>query len=96
MREEKVQQETTTKTEQSTPASGQKSEEWNSELRPGWTRPTLDKLPRPTYWPLILAVGVVFALGGIVTSYGLSFVGVAVIVIAIAGWVGELRYDHRR
>jgi hypothetical protein len=91
-----MEQEATTKTEQTASASGQNNREFDSELRSGWTRPTLDTLPRPTYWPLVLAFGVIFALGGIVTSYGVSFVGVALIVTAIAGWIGELRHDHRR
>jgi hypothetical protein len=67
----------------------------DSELPAGWTRPTLDKLPRPTYWPVTLAFGVIFALGGIVTSYVVSLVGVGMVVVAIAGWVGELRHERR-
>jgi hypothetical protein len=76
------------------PTAGQGSRASDPELPPGWTRPTLDNLPRPTYWPATLAVGVVFALGGIVTSYLVSLVGVALVAIAIAGWVGELRHEH--
>jgi membrane-bound ClpP family serine protease len=90
-----MEQESTMKKEQASTPPGQKTGASSSELPPGWTRPTLDTLPRPTYWPLILAVGVIFALGGIVTSYGLSLVGLAAIVIAIVGWVGELRHDRR-
>lgn len=80
---------------QTSPASSQENRSPGSELPEGWTRPTLETLPRPTYWPVTLAFGVIFALGGIVTSYVVSLVGVGMIAIAIAGWVGELRHERR-
>jgi hypothetical protein len=88
-----MEQETATRIEQTSPAFGQESQASSPELRPGWLRPTVETLPRPTYWPVTLALGVVLALGGLVTAYVASFVGVLLIAIAIAGWVGELRHE---
>jgi hypothetical protein len=90
-----MEQKNAIKTTQSTRKSGPEDGHSDAELPEGWTRPTLESLPRPTYWPMALAIGIVFALGGIATSYGLSFVGIALIFISISGWVGELRHDHR-
>jgi hypothetical protein len=82
-------------TERTPPASAPESRSPSSSgLDPGWTRPTMDTLPRPTYWPVTLALGTVLALGGIVTSYVVSLVGIGLIAIAIAGWIGELRHEH--
>jgi hypothetical protein len=89
-----MEQETATGIEQASVASGEQSQASGPELRPGWVRPTVETLPRPTYWPVALAFGVVFALGGIVTAYVVSLVGVLLIAIAIAGWIGELRHEH--
>jgi hypothetical protein len=69
------------------PASAQAGSGWSQPL------PRPEDLPRPTYWPFVLAVGIMFALGGIVTFYPISLVGVGLIVVAMGGWVGELRHE---
>jgi hypothetical protein len=92
--EEKMEQETATGIEQTWPTAGQENQASSPELRPGWLGPAVETLPRPTYWPVALALGVVFALGGIVTAYPVSLVGVLLIATAIAGWIGELRHEH--
>jgi hypothetical protein len=89
-----MEQKTATQTEGTSPASAPESRHSEPELNQGWTRPTMDTLPRPTYWPVTLALGVVLALGGIATAYAVSLVGVGLIAVAIAGWVGELRHEH--
>jgi hypothetical protein len=68
--------------------------EQKREDRSGWNRPLPETLPRPTSWPFVLAVGIMFALGGIVTFYPISLVGVALIAVAMGGWVGELRREQ--
>lgn len=50
-------------------------------------------MPKPTYWPAILAFSVCFALWGVLTSYWLSVVGGGGIVLAAARWFGELRHE---
>ncbi len=61
--------------------------------RPGWTVPHDEPLPRPTAWPLGLAFSVTFVLWGIVSSPFITYVGAGLLVISIAGWIGELRHE---
>jgi hypothetical protein len=64
------------------------------ELRPGWLRVEQAELPRPTYWPAALAFGIILLLWGIVTSPLISVVGLAIFVLALARWIGDLRHGH--
>jgi hypothetical protein len=63
-------------------------------LRPGWHHPDHSGLPQPTYWPVVLALGITFIAWGIVTSLLISIVGLVLFALAIAGWIGELRHGH--
>ena len=47
-------------------------------------------LPQPTYWPVVLSVGVGFVLWGAVSTFLISILGVAFVALAAAGWVWEL------
>lgn len=58
----------------------------------GWNYPRPEHLPRPTYWPLALAFGIVLIMFGIVTTFAISGVGILIFAIALAGWIGELRH----
>ena len=49
-------------------------------------------LPRPTYWPAIMAWGITMILGGIVTTYFFSLAGIIVFAIALGGWIRELQH----
>jgi hypothetical protein len=64
------------------------------EMRPGWQRPRPETLPQPTYWPVVLAFGVVFLLWGIVTTFIISGVGFVLTALAIYGWIGELFHEQ--
>jgi hypothetical protein len=48
-------------------------------------------LPRPTFWPISLALGITFLLWGFISSIIISFVGLAVMAVSLAGWLGEFR-----
>ena len=48
-------------------------------------------IPAPSFWPFILSFGVVFLFWGIITSFIVSLVGVIIMIIAIAGWISELK-----
>ncbi len=48
-----------------------------------------EDIPKPTFWPIMLAFGVLFLFWGFVTSFILSVVGIAGIGISISGWIGE-------
>jgi len=61
----------------------------------GWSKPQGMHIPEPTYMPLVMALGVMCLLWGIVTTPLLSLVGALLFVVAISGWIGELRHEHR-
>lgn len=46
-------------------------------------------MPAPSYWPLVLALGVTFLLLGIVFSFYLSGLGLVIFLIALVGWLRE-------
>jgi hypothetical protein len=64
------------------------------ELPPGWNAPRPEKLPRPTYWPVVMALGVVLVSWGIVTTLAISGVGLSLIAVALGGWIVELRNER--
>jgi hypothetical protein len=66
----------------------------SGELRPGWVRARPEHIPRPTYWPAVLALGVTFALWGLITTWVISIVGLALMAIATAGWMAEWRHEQ--
>lgn len=66
-----------------------------AELPPGWNLARPHKLPRPTYWPAVLAGGVVVFAWGPPTSWTVSVVGAVVSIVAIRGWIGELRHESK-
>lgn len=58
----------------------------------GWKTPHPPRLPRPTYWPAILALGVNLILLGPVTLLPVGLVGLAFVVTALIGWTGEIMH----
>ncbi len=58
--------------------------------REDWTTPLPKSLPRPTYWPAMLAFGMTLTLLGPVTSMAISVAGAAFAVVALAGWIGDI------
>ncbi|MEJ2635449.1 MAG: hypothetical protein P8184_09165 [Calditrichia bacterium] len=66
-------------------------------LQEGWLPPMpREALPEPTYWPITLALGLMFLLWGIVTSTIFSAVGLVITVVAVRGWVHDIRMDHKK
>jgi hypothetical protein len=64
------------------------------ESHQGWHMPQPETLPQPTYWPAVLAIGIVFLLWGIVTTFIISGVGFVLAGLAIYGWVRELLHEY--
>ena len=60
-------------------------------MREGWTVPRPEKLPRRTPWPVAAALGIVLVLWGAVTAVLVAAVGLALLGIAVLGWIGEVR-----
>ena len=50
-------------------------------------------LPRPTYWPFVMAASISFALWGVLTSLWIVAVGVGGVLIAARGWIGDLSHE---
>jgi hypothetical protein len=57
---------------------------------PGWSVPRPEKLPHPTWVPAALALGIVFLLWGIATTWLISGVGFVLCALSLAQWIREL------
>jgi hypothetical protein len=58
-----------------------------------WSKPLPEHLPRPTYWPAMLALGTTLALLGPVTLMVITVVGLGLAFVALIGWIGELTHE---
>ncbi len=76
------------------PLAGPLSHEHAGELPPGWTRPRPEHVPRPTYWPSVMGVGITMLGWGFITTPLISLAGLLLFVIALAGWTGEIRHEQ--
>jgi hypothetical protein len=63
-------------------------------VRPGWSKPKPDLIPRPTVWPSALALAVALLGWGLLTSVVLLAIAVILSVVALGGWIGDLRHEH--
>ena len=63
------------------------AEEYGYDLSPAEPQ----EMPRPTFWPIVLAFGIIFSLWGILTSLIITAVGAGISVIALAGWIEEFK-----
>lgn len=61
----------------------------------GWQEPLPETLPKPTVWPVVLALGACLLAGGIVTSWIVSGAGFILFVIGCGGWIAEMRHQPR-
>lgn len=52
-------------------------------------------LPSPTYWPFFTALGFAFLLWGMIAGWMLSATGFLIIVVALRGWINNLRDETR-
>ena len=46
-------------------------------------------MPSPSYWPVITAAGVALIGGGILSHYGISFLGGVIAFLGVIGWANE-------
>ena len=46
-------------------------------------------MPSPSYWPIVIAFGVTWIAGGILTYYALSVVGGLIAFVGVLGWGNE-------
>lgn len=50
-------------------------------------------LPELTFWPFMLAWGVLFFFWGLITSLIITGVGVVLMAVSVTGWVQELNHE---
>ena len=50
-------------------------------------------LPGPSYLPVLVALGATIALVGVVLNWYVCGLGVAITVVAILRWVGQVRQE---
>lgn len=64
-------------------------------VRKGFVPLHPEPLPRPTFWPAVLAFAVTFLLWGFVSSPYITGVGVILFAVSLAGWIGDIRHETR-
>lgn len=52
-------------------------------------------LPGPSFWPVLLAVGVAMSLIGVITKVVVVVIGLIILVVALGGWIRDARRDYR-
>jgi len=62
---------------------------------PRWEPLPPEHLPRPTYFPAGLAMGIAFLFWGLITSWVVLLVGLALFIASLAGWITEIRYERK-
>lgn len=67
----------------------------SSPAHPDWEPLPAAHLPRPTYWPVVLALGIIFLAWGIVTTIAITAVGLLLLALGLGGWIGALRNGHQ-
>lgn len=60
------------------------------EIKPGWFALPLEKLPHPTYWPVVLGLGIIFGVFGVITTFIFTIIGVIMFVLGLIGWIGDM------
>ncbi len=65
-------------------------------LPPGWSRPLPEELPELTYWPAVMALGIVLFAWGFVTTFVITGIGLILMVTALKGWIGDIRHEQQR
>jgi hypothetical protein len=58
-----------------------------------WEKAKPEILPKPTYWPFFLAMGLAFIFWGLLTTWVILVTGAIIFVISLIGWINILRYE---
>jgi hypothetical protein len=66
-----------------------------SESEHGQNRSGVVELPTPTAWPLVLSLGITLLLGGLLTNWIISALGIVLILPAVVGWFRQV-LPHER
>ena len=52
------------------------------------------ELPGPSVWPMILGGGITLLCAGVVLGSVVGLVGLVALVLALGGWIQEMRHGH--
>ncbi len=52
-----------------------------------------EHLPRPTYWPFFLALGLMFMGWGLLSTWLFSVAGFVVFAVSLFGWINNMRHE---
>ena len=58
-----------------------------------WQTPQPQRIPRATYAPAVLGLGITFVFWGFLTTLYISGVGLLLCAMALTQWIGELRRE---
>ena len=72
------------------------TDEKPQNIHPGWESLPHDRLPRPTFFPAGLAMGITFILWGLITSWVVLVVGIGLFAASLAGWIYEILRERSR
>jgi hypothetical protein len=72
------------------------TDEKPQNIHPGWEPLAHDRLPRPTFFPAGLAMGITFILWGLITSWVVLVVGIGLFAASLAGWIYEILRERSR
>jgi hypothetical protein len=53
-----------------------------------------ERIPASTFWPLTLAIGVMFCFWGILTSWIISVIGFVILIFSAGGWITDLNHEN--
>ncbi|HWP93303.1 MAG TPA: hypothetical protein VNN20_14000 [Thermodesulfobacteriota bacterium] len=67
-----------------------------SEMKDGWDTLKPETLPKPTYWPAVMALGIAFLAMGLATNLLVSGVGLLLFALSLAGWIGEIIHERQK
>lgn len=71
------------------------SEQLPAEAPEGRPEEQSQHLPGPSFWPILLAIGIATSLIGVITKVEVAIVGVIILVVSLGGWVREARHEYR-
>ena len=58
-----------------------------------WEKARPEILPKPTYWPFFLAMGLAFIFWGLLTTWVVLLAGGLIFIIALIGWINQIRHE---
>ncbi len=52
-----------------------------------------EHLPKPSYWPFFMALGLMFAGWGLLSNWLFSVIGLLVVAVSLFGWINNMRHE---